>query len=486
MASNGGSATRRDRKRKQSTDKQHQPTPHPRRQRELSPPPSKPLAPSNAASKKRKIDLPQPLKDIVGGVALTFGSGDTGQLGLGEDILYRKKPAVVKSDDMMEPIVQICCGGMHTIALTKGGEVFSWGCNDEGGLGRETPEDEDCFTPGKVTFPDGTGSIVALSAGDSHSAALSAEGQLFFWGGWRDNSGSMTNPVKSPIKIPTLTRIVKIASGYHHLVILTDEGNVLTMGCGENGQLGRLAERFATRAGRNWERALMRPAIVPIKMASRQAGRGTDKQNCLTSSSDLNKSQDSAGHARTATDIWAGGFASIVKLESGAVLGFGLNSSSQLGFRSTGATAEECCVFQPKFLPTLSALEPRFVSCGHHHTLVLGRDARVYACGAKEYGACGVEGEGDVVVSPIEVEALKDVEASSVAAGIYTSYVVAADGALWSWGTGTNNALGHGDEEDHLTPEKVQAKQLEKRKAVAVVAGGQHCAVLVSIEEMEE
>ena len=84
----------------------------------------------------------------------------------------------------------------------------------------------------------------------------------------------MTDPVKSPIKIPTLTKIVKIASGYHHLVMLTDEGNVLTMGCGENGQLGRLAERFATRAGRNWQRALMRPAIVPIKMASRQADRG--------------------------------------------------------------------------------------------------------------------------------------------------------------------------------------------------------------------
>ena len=46
--------------------------------------------------------------------------------------------------------LQICCGGMHTIALTKTGEVFSWGCNDEGGLGRDTPEDEDCFLPGKV------------------------------------------------------------------------------------------------------------------------------------------------------------------------------------------------------------------------------------------------------------------------------------------------------------------------------------------------
>ena len=46
--------------------------------------------------------------------------------------------------------MQLCSGGMHTIALTKSGEVLSWGCNDEGGLGRDTPEDEDCFLPGKV------------------------------------------------------------------------------------------------------------------------------------------------------------------------------------------------------------------------------------------------------------------------------------------------------------------------------------------------
>ena len=49
---------------------------------------------------------------------------------------------------------QLCSGGMHTIALTKSGEVLSWGCNDEGGLGRDTPEDEDCFLPGKVRSKD--------------------------------------------------------------------------------------------------------------------------------------------------------------------------------------------------------------------------------------------------------------------------------------------------------------------------------------------
>ena len=214
-----------------------------------------------------------------------------------------------------------------------------------------------------------------------------------------------------------------------------------------------------------------------------------EKRHSLPSSTELNKIQDTSSTStphdrRVATDIWAGGYASVVQLESGAVLGFGLNSSSQLGFQFAGATAEECCVFQPKYLPALSALEPRSVSCGHHHTLVVaGKDERVYACGAKAYGACGQdpdEGveETPVAVTPTLVDALKDVAVTAVAAGIYTSYAAAADGTLWSWGTGTNNALGHGDEEDHFTPEKVEAKQLKTRRVTAISAGGQHCALL--------
>ena len=337
----------------------------------------------------------------------------------------------------------------------------------------------------------------------------------------------MTDPVRTPMRIPTLTRIVKIASGYHHLVMLTDEGNVLTMGCGENGQLGRVAERFSTRAGsRNWQRALMRPAIVPIKMASRLADRGGSGGGgnsgaaggstslSLHSASDLDKSRDSSlsssssspspspsplsssVHGRSVTDIWAGGYASVVKLESGAVLGFGLNSSSQLGFRSVGASAEECCVFRPEYLADISALDPVSVSCGHHHTLVLaGRDGNVYACGSKAYGACGIgvaptdenddkDAGVDVVVAPTKVSVLENVRVASVAAGIYTSYAVAAeDGALWSWGTGTNNALGHGDERDYFSPAKVVSKQMETRRVTVVTAGGQHCALLAADDD---
>ncbi len=35
-------------------------------------------------------------------------------------------------------VLQIACGGMHTVALLEDGRIFSWGVNDEGALGRET------------------------------------------------------------------------------------------------------------------------------------------------------------------------------------------------------------------------------------------------------------------------------------------------------------------------------------------------------------
>ena len=60
--------------------------------------------------------LPRP---TVEGCVLALGEGDTGQLGLGPDILERTKPAKVNVPDM----VQICAGGMHTVCLNSKGEV---------------------------------------------------------------------------------------------------------------------------------------------------------------------------------------------------------------------------------------------------------------------------------------------------------------------------------------------------------------------------
>lgn len=67
--------------------------------------------------------------------------------------------------------------------------MYTFGCNDEGTLGRDTSEDGSEMVPGKV---EGLPKIVMVSAGDSHTAALSEEGQVFFWGNFRVSIGSVT------------------------------------------------------------------------------------------------------------------------------------------------------------------------------------------------------------------------------------------------------------------------------------------------------
>lgn len=76
--------------------------------------------------------------------------------------------------------MQVVCGGMHTLALEADGTVWSFGVNDDLALGREAEEEEDAAEPGKVKIP---GKVVQqISAGDSHSAALTTDGVVYAWG----------------------------------------------------------------------------------------------------------------------------------------------------------------------------------------------------------------------------------------------------------------------------------------------------------------
>lgn len=61
-------------------------------------------------------------------------------------------------------------------------QVHTWGCNDEGALGRHTATEEDAFTSGVV---DLDAKVVQISTGDCHTAALTDEGKVFIWGCFR-------------------------------------------------------------------------------------------------------------------------------------------------------------------------------------------------------------------------------------------------------------------------------------------------------------
>nr|XP_008518356.1 PREDICTED: regulator of chromosome condensation isoform X4 [Equus przewalskii] len=306
------------------------------------------------------------------GLVLTLGQGDVGQLGLGENVLERKKPALVA---IPEDVVQAEAGGMHTVCLSKSGQVYSFGCNDEGALGRDTSVEGSEMVPGKVELQE---KVVQVSAGDSHTAALTEDGRVFLWGSFRDNNGviGLLEPMKKsmvPVQVQLSMPVVKVASGNDHLVMLTADGDLYTLGCGEQGQLGRVPELFANRGGRQGLERLLVPKCVMLK------------------------SRGSRGHVRF-QDAFCGAYFTFAISHEGHVYGFGLSNYHQLGTPGT----ESC--FVPQNLTSFKNSTKSWVgfSGGQHHTVCMDSEGRVFAWGMGTNYQLGTGQEEDAW-SPVEM-----------------------------------------------------------------------------------
>ena len=79
---------------------------------------------------------------------------------------------------LLKPIVQIACGGMHTVALASNGVLLSWGCNDDGALGREGAENTPLRVDGALNVP-----VDGIAVGDCHTIAYNTQAnKVFYWG----------------------------------------------------------------------------------------------------------------------------------------------------------------------------------------------------------------------------------------------------------------------------------------------------------------
>ena len=141
-----------------------------------------------------------------------FGEGSSSELGLGTaktaiDVKRPRLNPLLPSGDV--GVVHVACGGMHVAAITHDNKLLTWGVNDQGALGRDTTwdgglkdmddnksdasDDSDSglnpveSIPTAIpasSFPEGT-TFVQLSAGDSHTLALTDEGLVYGWGCFR-------------------------------------------------------------------------------------------------------------------------------------------------------------------------------------------------------------------------------------------------------------------------------------------------------------
>ena len=173
------------------------------------------------------------------GTVYTWGYNGSGQLGLG-DTNNRTEPTQTN----MKAVIDIAAGTDHTLVLKADGTVWATGLNNYGQLGNGTTENTNTFQQVKLNENgDYLENIVSIAAGYTASYAVTAEGEVYGWG--RNDDGELGIGSKSseinelyPVKMKKVSKIIQIAAGANHAIMLDADGNVWSTGYNSSGQLG--------------------------------------------------------------------------------------------------------------------------------------------------------------------------------------------------------------------------------------------------------
>lgn len=136
-------------------------------------------------------------------------------------------------------VVGISAGYAHNLAVTSTGQALAWGYNSQGQLGNGTTTSSSAPVP--VSLPPGS-DVVAVSAGENHSLALTSNGRVLAWGG--NGYGSLGDGVSTGSKVPVAvdvpsgTTVTAVSAGWNFSLVLTVDGRVLGFGLDSHGQLG--------------------------------------------------------------------------------------------------------------------------------------------------------------------------------------------------------------------------------------------------------
>jgi alpha-tubulin suppressor-like RCC1 family protein len=289
---------------------------------------------------------------LSGGKVYTWGDGTWSKLGHG-DVDDKHVPSLVHAFDGIE-VTHVAAGGYHTLVVSASGEVYSWGWGKSGRLGIVAgPEIESDSTwveplPKVVKFPEGV-KIVKVAAGQSSSAAISAEGVLYTWGSGRWGAlglGLSEDDQLLPLPVEALKheQIVEISIGDSHMIAQTKSNKIYTWGRNDYGQLGRTDQKQDGT-----------PAEVPVAAGEVTIIAAGKSHSLAAIGSKLyawgNNSAGQLGvgksgkepvpkevnlpNASTVTSLSAGWAHTITVHADGSVYGFGSNLKTQLGFANS-------------------------------------------------------------------------------------------------------------------------------------------------------
>ncbi|PWW77216.1 hypothetical protein C7212DRAFT_277797 [Tuber magnatum] len=395
-----------------------------------------------------------------------FGTGECAELGLGPEVKARvvRRPRLnVHLHHEKVGIVAIAAGGMHGLALSHEGRVYSWGVNDQSALGRGTQytplggdgdsgsdsdSDSDVplnaleSTPMPITsFPEGT-VITNIAAGDSISIAVTNTGRVYTWGTFRSSEGILgfnedihVQPV--PKLLDTPQDVVQVAAGTNHALALTKRGEVYTWGNGEHGELGR---RIVPRARLT--------QLNPTRVITEGV-----------------------------TSVAAGSYHSFAIDRDGKVWSWGLNQYAQCGIDDNDG------IRFPTLVGSLTDYRIKQISAGEHHTAALTDGGQLLVWGRDDDGQLGlglVKSSAADVVSTRSVHKLHvapGTSFTSIACGTHHNIAISTEGQAFTWGSDVGYQTGQGPHNQRGeiidVPTQIENKATIGVRLVSAAAGGQ-------------
>ncbi|ODV96805.1 hypothetical protein PACTADRAFT_48616 [Pachysolen tannophilus NRRL Y-2460] len=403
-----------------------------------------------------------------------WGTGSMCELGLGpaantKEVKRPRLNTLLPKDKV--GIVDFAVGGMHTLALDKNNQIWSWGGNDSGVLGRDTnkegaeklkdidasdSDDDDGdlnvleSTPAPVEGLPKDLTIVRVAATDNLSACLMSNGDVYAWGTFRCNEGLLgfMDDIliqKTPMKIPEFENITQLAAGKDHILGLNTKGVVFAWGNGQQYQLGR----------RILERTRLK-SLVP-----REFGLKNIKA------------------------IGSGEFHAFAITTDERVLSWGLNQYGQCGIEID--IEDGAVVSKPMEIKELAGKGIVSITGGEHHSIALSKDGDVYTFGRYDMKEIGIsleelskldgaykDAHGKIRSLPVPTKLTTLPKAKAIAAGSHHSLAVTNDGYVFSWGFADTYAVGLGNCEDDIEkPKRIDNTATRDHDILIIGAGGQ-------------
>ncbi|XP_028645043.1 E3 ubiquitin-protein ligase HERC2, partial [Grammomys surdaster] len=171
------------------------------------------------------------------GELYTWGRGNYGRLGHGssEDEAIPMLVAGLKG----LKVIDVACGSgdAQTLAVTENGQVWSWGDGDYGKLGRGGSDG--CKTPKLIEKLQDL-DVIKVRCGSQFSIALTKDGQVYSWG--KGDNQRLGHGTEEHVRYPKLLeglqgkKVIDVAAGSTHCLALTEDSEVHSWGSNDQCQ----------------------------------------------------------------------------------------------------------------------------------------------------------------------------------------------------------------------------------------------------------